>query len=121
MAMAVLDGNWVVAVLTALALGPMHFTKIMSEVNAVDEAFGRRTHDRPLSNAVLARTLERMRADGLIARYQDPSPHPSVRYELTVHGQELLVSLRPLARWAQRHRSRQHRSSDGAEAAPGGE
>jgi len=121
MAMAVLDGNWVVAVLTELALGPMHFSKIISEINSVDEAFGRRTHGRPLSNAVLARTLDRMRADGLIVRYQDPYPHPSVRYELTPHGQELLAALRPLARWGQDHRSRQRRSGDGMDPAPGGD
>ena len=105
-AMAVFGGRWVVAVLAELALGPLHFTQLLSEINAVEDRFGRRTHDRPLSNAVLSRTLERMQDDGLVARHQDPSPHPSVRYELTPLGKELLAALRPLAKWAQALRVR---------------
>ena len=119
--MSMFGGNWVVAVLTELALGPLHFSQLINEINSVDEQFGRRTHDRPLSNTVLARTLVRMQADGLVVRHQDPSPHPSVRYELTDHGQELLAALRPLARWAQAHRMRQARPGDPVETASASE
>jgi DNA-binding HxlR family transcriptional regulator len=105
-AMVVFGGRWVVAVLAELAVGPLHFTELLHEINAVDRQFGRRTHERPLSNVVLVRTLERMQEDGLLVRHRDPSPHPSVQYELTAHGQALLAALRPLAKWGQEHRTR---------------
>jgi DNA-binding HxlR family transcriptional regulator len=107
LAMAMFGGDWVVAVLAELATGPLRFSELLGEVNGVDELFGRRTHDRPLTNTVLSRTLMRMQQDGLLVRYKDPSPHPHVQYELTSHGQELLAALRPLAKWAQAHRVRQ--------------
>ena len=101
--MGLLNGQWVVAVLAALALGPLHFTELLAEINAVEEQLGRRSHDRPLSRKVLAGTLDRMELAGLLVRYDETVSHPSVRYELTTDGQTLLVALRPLAEWAQRY------------------
>jgi DNA-binding HxlR family transcriptional regulator len=103
-AMRLLHGQWVAAVLTALAIRPLHFVDLLAEVNAIEEQVGRRTHERPLSGKVLSRTLQRMERDGLLARHQDPSPHPSVWYEITPAGRALLSALRPLAEWFQRHR-----------------
>jgi DNA-binding HxlR family transcriptional regulator len=100
-ALRLLSGQWVVAVLAALALGPLHFTKLLAEINCVDDELGRLTHDRPLSRKVLAGTLDRMEADSLVVRHDETISHPSVRYELTPTGQTLLAALRPLAKWAQ--------------------
>jgi DNA-binding HxlR family transcriptional regulator len=100
-ALRLLSGQWVVAVLAALALGPLHFTKLLTEINSVEAELGRRTHDRPLSRKVLAGTLDRMEAAGLLLRHDETVSHPSVRYELTPTGQTLLAALRPLAKWAQ--------------------
>lgn len=116
-AMVVFGGRWVVAVLAELAVGPLHFTELLHEINEVDRQFGRRAHDRPLSNVVLVRTLERMQVDGLLVRHRDPSPHPSVRYELTAHGQALLAALRPLAKWGQAHRRWQDQGGEPAAGA----
>lgn len=102
--MRVLNGQWVVAVLAALATGPLHFAELLAEVNAVEERVGRRTHDRPLSRPVLARTLDRMESADLVIRTADSTPHPSVWYTLTPTGRSLLGALRPLAEWAQRYR-----------------
>jgi DNA-binding HxlR family transcriptional regulator len=102
--MRVLNGQWVVAVLAALATGPLHFAELLTEVNAVEEHVGRRTHDRPLSRPVLARTLDRMESADLVVRTADSTPHPSVWYTLTPTGRSLLGALRPLAEWAQRYR-----------------
>lgn len=104
-ALRLLSGQWVVAVLAALALGPLHFTRLLAEVNSVEDELGRRTHDRPLSRKVLAGTLDRMEADGLLIRHDETISHPSVRYELTPTGQTLLAALRPLAKWAQTYQA----------------
>jgi DNA-binding HxlR family transcriptional regulator len=104
-ALRLLSGQWVVAVLAALALGPLHFTKLLAEINYVDDELGRLTHDRPLSRKVLAGTLDRMEADGLLVRHDETISHPSVRYELTPTGQTLLAALRPLAKWAQSYQA----------------
>jgi DNA-binding HxlR family transcriptional regulator len=104
-ALRLLSGQWVVAVLAALALGPLHFTRLLAEINSVEDELGRRTHDRPLSRKVLAGTLDRMEADGLLIRIDETVSHPSVRYELTATGQTLLAALRPLAKWAQSYQA----------------
>src|SRR5829696_430530 len=104
-ALRLLSGQWVVAVLAALALGPLHFTKLLGEINSVEDELGRRMHDRPLSRKVLAGTLDRMEADGLLVRHDETVSHPSVRYELTTTGQTLLAALRPLAKWAQTYQA----------------
>jgi DNA-binding HxlR family transcriptional regulator len=100
-ALAVLDGDWVVAVLTALAAGPLHFAQLVTAINAVEERVGRRIHQVPLSRQVLAPTLARLVDAELIIKTQDPTPHPSVWYRLTPAGRRLLNALRPLAEWAQ--------------------
>lgn len=104
-ALRLLSGQWVVAVLAALALGPLHFTRLLAEINSVEAELGRRTHDRPLSRKVLAGTLDRMEHDGLLVRHDETISHPSVRYELTATGQTLLAALRPLAKWAQSYQA----------------
>lgn len=97
-----LAGQWVAAVLAALAIGPLPFGQILDEVNLVDAALGRRTHDRPLSAKVLSRTLDRMERDRLIIRHEKVSGgRRTVYYELTRTGQTLLAALRPLAEWTQ--------------------
>jgi len=104
-ALRVLDGGWVVAVLTALAAGPLHFAELLAAVNALEDQVGRHTHKVPLSKRVLADTLTRMRTARLIVRVEDPTPHPSVWYRLTQQGRSLLSAVRPLAEWAQGYRA----------------
>ena len=104
-AIGLLNGRWVAAVLTAVAMRPLHFVDLLGEINAIEERMGRRTHERPLSGKVLSRTLQRVEREGLVVRHQDPAPHPSVWYEITPAGRALLGALRPLAEWTQRFRA----------------
>lgn len=95
-----LRGDWVVAVLVALASGPLHFMQLQAAVNAIDDEFGRHIHDRPLSRRILSVTLKRLLADGLVVRCKDHTtvfPNSSVRYCLTRTGRQVLAALRPLA------------------------
>ena len=111
--MQLLSGQWVAAVLAALALGPLHFSEVLHEVNAVEEELGPRTHARPLSGKVLARTLDRMERDGLVNRYETRvTTGRSVRYELTHTGQSLLAVLRPVAQWVQSYQAEQMAADD---------
>lgn len=95
----VVRGNWEIAILTALALGPLNPTDILTEINSVEETVGRREHKVPLGWSVLAKTLDRMEADGLILRHDETITHPAVRYELTDRGYGLLAALPSLAKW----------------------
>lgn len=99
-----LRGDWVIAVITALAGGPRRFNELHAEINAVEHHVGRRLHDSPVSNRVLSRTLTRMADDGLLQRHEEThTPHPFVWYQLTAAGYDLIPVLHAMAKWAQRH------------------
>lgn len=104
-AMALLNGEWVVAVLASLATRPLKYKELREEINRAEERRGWTSHTRPVSQKVLSATLKRMRRDGLIARSaQVESSFNPVWYELTSLGQTLLMSLTPMAKWAQDNR-----------------
>lgn len=101
-AMSLLSGEWVVAVLASLATRSLKYMELREEINRVEERQGWSSHPRPVSHKVLSATLRRMRRDGLVARSaQTDSSFNPVWYELTPLGQTLLMSLRPVAKWAQ--------------------
>ena len=93
-----LSGRWVVAVLAALAQGELHSNELLAEINSVGGQRGGR--GQVLDHRVLKDTTDRLVGDGWVLRHIDPTPHRSVRYELTRRGQALLGALRPLAQWA---------------------
>lgn len=103
-AMALLRGQWTVAVLAALALGEMQYKDLLAEINHVEERVGWASHDRPLSDRVLTDTLRRARHNGLIDRRAEEGRFGAVWYRLTPTGRSLLRAARPLAEWAQQHR-----------------
>lgn len=103
-AMRLLSGRWVAAVMAALAEGPLHYTDLLSAINSAARQAGLVSRQRPLTEKVLTETLRRMERDGLLIRHREPTPLPSVWYELTPMARSLLRSLRPLAEWAQAHR-----------------
>lgn len=92
--MALLNGEWVVAVLASLATRSLKYKELRDEINHAEE-------HREVSQKVLSATLLRMRRDGLVERSAETqSSFNPVWYELTPLGQTLLVSLRPVAKWA---------------------
>lgn len=110
--MAVLRGQWTVAVLAALALGETRRKDLLPAINAVDERVGRVAHARPLTDRVLEDTLRRMQDDELIDRRSEPGPFGATWYKLTPTGYSLLTALRPLAEWAQENRYSRRRQND---------
>ncbi|MCE7002887.1 helix-turn-helix transcriptional regulator [Kibdelosporangium philippinense] len=105
-AMAVLNGQWVPAVLASLAPGPLNFTDLLNAINAVEERSGWVNHVRPLTRKVLTETLSRLQRDGIVQRQNTPDAlFQPVYYELTTMGSSLLRSVRPLIKWAQDHQA----------------
>ncbi|RSN44938.1 hypothetical protein DMC64_18845 [Amycolatopsis sp. WAC 04197] len=104
-ALAVLSGQWTVAVLATLALGERRYKDLMADVNGVEERVGWVSHPKPVTDKVLTDTLQRARDNGLVVRRAEGSQiGGSVWYRLTPSGKELLRALRPLATWAQQNR-----------------
>jgi DNA-binding HxlR family transcriptional regulator len=101
-ALALLHGEWVVAVLASLATGPLKYGELRQEINDAEARAGWTLHAHPVSQKVLSATLLRMRRDGLIVRTsRSGTSFNPVWYELTPLGRTFLRSLRPLAKWAQ--------------------
>ncbi|HEX4725968.1 MAG TPA: helix-turn-helix domain-containing protein [Pseudonocardiaceae bacterium] len=103
-AMALLRGQWTVALLSALALGETQYKDLRPAINSVEERLRWASHDRPLSERVLTDTLRRAQINGLIERRAEAGRFGATWYRLTPTGRSLLAAVRPLAEWAQRHR-----------------
>ena len=105
-ALALLHGQWVVAVLASLATGPLTYGDLRQGINDAEAREDWTAHGHPVSTKVLSATLKRMRRDGLIERTCSTgmSFNP-VWYKLTPLGQTLLLTLRPMAKWAEDNRA----------------
>lgn len=97
----VLGGQWVVAILSALAVGQLNYVSILKKVNVEEQRAS--VAPRRLHNKVLTETLQRMEERRLILRHDLETAMPSVIYELTPTGRSLLASIRPLAEWSAEH------------------
>lgn len=78
--MAVLGGAWTPNILWYLGPGPRRFNELRGDIGGV-------------SGKVLSARLQRLRGDGIVTRQvMDTSP-PTVEYELTELGRELLPAV----------------------------
>lgn len=85
-----IGARWTVFVVNALDPEPMRFTQL-------------KAHIRGITPKALAETLRAMECDGLISRTERPANPPHVEYALTDLGRSLLVPLRAVRAWAERH------------------
>jgi DNA-binding HxlR family transcriptional regulator len=81
--------RWNSSILLAVARGASRFTEIVARVDG-------------LSDRMAAARLKELEQLGLIDRIVEPTTPVSVRYHLTVRGQDLLASLQPLLAYGQR-------------------
>jgi DNA-binding HxlR family transcriptional regulator len=81
--------RWNSSILLAVARGASRFTEIVARVDG-------------LSDRMAAARLKELEQLGLIDRIVEPTTPVSVRYRLTVRGQDLLASLQPLVAYGQR-------------------
>lgn len=56
-----------------------------------------------ITNTMLTRTLRELEDDGLVIRHSEGSVPPSVTYQLTDMGKQLLPSLNGLYAWGEEH------------------
>jgi len=83
--------KWSVAVVGLLGGGSLRFSEIKRSIEGI-------------SQRMLTLTLRGLERDGLVTRTVTASIPPRVDYALTPLGQTLLLPVRALAEWAQRHR-----------------
>jgi DNA-binding HxlR family transcriptional regulator len=115
--LALLRGQWTVAVLAALALGEKRRKDLLPAINGIDDRAGRAIHTRPLTDRVLEDTLQRAHDDGLIEKRTEGADFGAATWwRLTPTGSSLLGALRPLAEWAQENRYARQRQIDDAAA-----
>lgn len=105
-ALALLHGEWVVAVLASLATGPLTYGDLRQEINHAEAREGWTAHAHPVSQKVLSATLKRMRRDGLVERTsRTGTSFNHVWYKLTPIGRAFLRALRPMAKFAEDNRA----------------
>ncbi|WP_090014983.1 diguanylate cyclase [Lentzea albidocapillata] len=93
-----LKGEWVPAILGALADGPQHFCEILATIH--NTAIGQPDSDRWLHDSILTRTLRSMEDKKLVVRHEQPARFPkSTMYELTPLAATLLAVLAPAVQW----------------------
>jgi DNA-binding HxlR family transcriptional regulator len=82
--MALIGGAWTPNAIWYLSGGPRRFSELKSDM-------------KPVSAKVLTRRLRELEEKGVVARRVVPSSPPSVEYELTALGAELLPAIRAIA------------------------
>jgi DNA-binding HxlR family transcriptional regulator len=95
--MALLGGAWTPNVVWYLRAGPRRFNELRGDIQGV-------------SGKVLSARLKRLTADGIVTRTVLPTTPPSVEYELTGFGRELLPAVDAIV--AVGHRLKRLRADD---------
>jgi DNA-binding HxlR family transcriptional regulator len=90
---AVVSGKWVIAVLGALITGPLRHNELQRAVGS------------GIRPQVLADTLRRLEAAGIVRRHVHPGTPPAVVYELSGPGRSLSGPLAACADWVGEHRA----------------
>jgi len=88
-AVGVLSSKWSVVILAELADGTRRFNELLRSIDGI-------------SRRMLAATLRRLEADGLVERRVYADVPVRVEYDLSPAGEELFAALTPLAGWGVR-------------------
>lgn len=94
-AMSIIGAKWKIPILWHLAhYQILHYNELKRHLNGV-------------TNTVLTRCLRELENDNIVIRKSDGSIPPSVTYELTNTGKELIPALDILYNWGDSHKSKQ--------------
>jgi DNA-binding HxlR family transcriptional regulator len=91
--LARIGDKWSVLVVNLLGNGPLRFSALRRMIDGI-------------SQKMLTTTLRSLERDGFVIRTVFPTTPPSVAYELTVLGKDLLVPVVALAEWARKNQPR---------------
>ena len=97
--MSLLGGAWTPNVIWYLREGPRRFNELRGDVAGI-------------SAKVLSQRLQRLHADGIVERRVMPTAPPTVEYELTELGRELLPAVDAIV--AVGRRLKRRRSANGS-------
>jgi DNA-binding HxlR family transcriptional regulator len=114
--LARIGDKWSVLVVNLLGNGPLRFSALRRMIDGI-------------SQKMLTTTLRSLERDGFVIRTVFPTTPPSVAYELTELGRDLLVPVVALADWARKNQPRmdaarrafdaqQQRSANGTATGP---
>jgi DNA-binding HxlR family transcriptional regulator len=96
---AVIGGAWTPSIIWYLSGGPRRFTELKSDIP-------------PITARVLTKRLRELEQHGVVERRVVPTSPPSVEYELTDLGLELLPAIQAIADVGTRLQRRAGRASD---------
>jgi DNA-binding HxlR family transcriptional regulator len=91
--LARIGDKWSVLVVSLLGNGPLRFSALRRMIDGI-------------SQKMLTTTLRSLERDGFVIRTVFPTTPPSVAYELTELGRDLLVPVVALAEWARKNQPR---------------
>jgi len=91
--MAILGGSWTPNILWYLGGGPRRFNELRGDIGQI-------------SAKVLSKRLQRLAADGVVERRVIPTSPPTVEYELTGLGRELLPAVEAIVEVGRRLKER---------------
>ena len=94
--MAFLGGAWTPNILWYLRDGPRRFNELRRDIDGV-------------SGKVLSQRLQRLQSDGIVTRTVMPTSPPTVDYELTDFGREILPAVDAIVDVGQRIKARRRR------------
>ncbi len=92
-AMCIIGAKWKIPILWHLAhYEILHYNELKRHLSGI-------------TNTVLTRNLRELEKDKIIIRKADDSVPPSVTYELSVLGKELIPALNGFYEWGNKHRT----------------
>jgi DNA-binding HxlR family transcriptional regulator len=94
--MAFLGGAWTPNILWYLRDGPRRFNELRRDIDGV-------------SGKVLSQRLQRLQSDGIVTRTVMPTSPPTVDYELTDFGREILPAVDAIVDVGHRIKARRRR------------
>ncbi len=97
--MSLLGGAWTPNVIWYLREGPRRFNELRGDIAGI-------------SAKVLSQRLQRLQAEGVVERRVMPTSPPSVEYELTALGREVLPVVDAIVAVGQRLKRRRATASD---------
>ena len=105
-AFGAIGDKWTVLVVSLLGDGPLRFSALRKMIYGI-------------SQKMLTTTLRSLERDGFVVRTVFPTTPPSVSYELTGLGRDLLVPVGALAKWATANQARVDEARDEFDAKNG--
>jgi DNA-binding HxlR family transcriptional regulator len=96
--MNVIAGAWAPNVIWCLRAGPRRFSELRADIP-------------PVSAKVLSQRLSELEARGVVLRHVRPTSPPSVEYELTLLGAEIIPALEAIVDVGHRLKARSRRKA----------